>query len=81
MAETSERPIQGLTLAEAAEILGLAETSVPRLVRQGRLHRPTRWMRRGLDRAEVEALALERRRPGDGLLLGQQHRGGGDPRD
>lgn len=54
----------GLSGAEAAEILGISEMSVARLVMQGVLHKQVKHQRRGLDLAEVERVSLERYRRG-----------------
>jgi predicted XRE-type DNA-binding protein len=61
--EPNERPILGISGAEAATILGIRETSVSRLVRRGLL-RPAPFAHKALDRDEVERLALERYKPG-----------------
>jgi hypothetical protein len=45
-------------------ILGIRRSSVDRLVMRGILHRPVKFSRHSLDRAEVERLALERYKPG-----------------
>jgi len=57
-------PIDGISGAEAAEILGIQELSVSRLVMQGVLRKAVRGQKFGLDRADVERVALERYRPG-----------------
>jgi hypothetical protein len=46
-------PVLGFSGAEAAEILGIRETSVARLVRRGLLHKPSKYARNGLDLARV----------------------------
>ena len=53
-------PRLGIGSAEAAEILGIHELSVSRLVRRGILRKSAPHQRIGLDRADVERLALER---------------------
>ena len=50
----------GLTASEAAEIIGVTEQSVHRLVHQGRLDKAVKNAHRGLDRESVEAAALAR---------------------
>ena len=50
----------GISGAEAAEILGIHELSVSRLVGRGILRKTVPHRRIGLDRADVERLALER---------------------
>ena len=50
----------GLTAAEAAEIIGVTPQSVYRLVHQGRLPKPVKNARGGLERDAVEAAALAR---------------------
>lgn len=62
--DTPHEPLLGISGAEAAEILGMHELSVARLVMRGVLRKPAKGARRALDRAEVERLALERYRPG-----------------
>jgi hypothetical protein len=58
-----ERPILGLTNAEAAEILGMKEVSVARLV-LGKIPKSVRYQRNGLDRDVVERLSVARYKPG-----------------
>ncbi|QWZ09735.1 helix-turn-helix domain-containing protein [Nocardioides panacis] len=64
MDQTPPPPVDGISGAEAADILGIAELSVSRLVHSGVLRKAVRGQRHGLERAEVERLALERWRPG-----------------
>ena len=71
-AESLERPILGLSGAEAARILGVHELSVARLVRHGVLHKPVKRQQYALDRTEVEAYALERWKPGHPYWLSSQ---------
>ncbi len=54
----SERPIDGVTLAEAAMILGCSVTGVRRLIADGALPPTDRYRHRQLARADVEVLAL-----------------------
>ncbi len=73
------RPSDGVTQAQAAEVLGVHPTTVARLVRAGELTAyGSPHARRRLSRAEVEALALSRhpsrgkhRRDGDGYWVGR----------
>jgi predicted XRE-type DNA-binding protein len=60
----STTPEDGISGAEAAEILGIQELSVSRLVSQGVLLKAVRGQKFGLERADVERVALERYRPG-----------------
>jgi hypothetical protein len=53
-------PRIGMSGAEAAEILGIHELSVSRLVGRGILRKAIPHRKIGLDRADVERLALER---------------------
>ena len=53
-------PRIGISGAEAAEILGIHELSVSRLVGRGILRKAIPHRKIGLDRADVERLALER---------------------
>lgn len=63
-----EPTILGLTGREAADILGVSsEVYVHNLVAQGRIPKARKHARRGLDRADVELLSLER------LKRGQAH--------
>ena len=55
-----EGPARGISGREAAEILGIHELSVSRLVSRGVLRKAVPHRRIGLDRADVEQLALER---------------------
>ena len=59
-----ERPILGVSGAEAARILDMGELSVDRRVRQGVLHKPVKRQQYALDHTEVEAYALQRWKPG-----------------
>lgn len=61
--DDAERPILGISIAEAARILGVREPTVSRLVAAGMLHKPAKHMRYGLDRDEVEQVALQRYKP------------------
>jgi excisionase family DNA binding protein len=58
-------PGNGVTLEEAAHILGVARSTVRRLIVAGELDREGRYTHRGLDRDQVERLAMRRwrRRP------------------
>jgi predicted site-specific integrase-resolvase len=60
----STTPEDGISGAEAAEILGIRELSVSRLVTQGVLTKAVRGQKYGLERTDVERLALKRYRPG-----------------
>jgi excisionase family DNA binding protein len=53
-------PGNGVTLEEAAHILGVARSTVRRLIVAGELERQGRYTHRGLDRDEVERLAMRR---------------------
>ncbi len=53
-----EQPIDPVTLAEAALILGCSVTGVRRLIADGALPPTDRYRHRQLARADVEALAL-----------------------
>ncbi len=53
-------PVDGISGKEAGRILGIRELSVSRLVNQGVLPKTVRGQRFGLDRADVERVALER---------------------
>ena len=53
-----ERPIDPVTLDEAALILGCSRASVRRLIASGELPPADRYRHRQLARADVEALAL-----------------------
>lgn len=64
LTRVSTTPEDGISGAEAAEILGIQELSVSRLVSQGVLPKAVRRQKYGLDRADVERLALERYRAG-----------------
>lgn len=57
-APTPERPIDPVTLDEAALILGCSRSGVRRLIASGRLPSTDRYRHRQLARADVEALAL-----------------------
>ena len=55
----------GLSVAQAAEVLGVHPGTVAKMVSQGRLTKACKHQRQGLDLRDVEELALERwRRPG-----------------
>ncbi|QNN54705.1 helix-turn-helix domain-containing protein [Nocardioides mesophilus] len=54
----------GLTAAEAAEILDIAEGTVHRYVAEGRLSKDRPYANAALDRDQVEELALSRLRRG-----------------
>jgi hypothetical protein len=65
MAEESAPPIGGISGAEAAEVLGLAsELYVSRLIKEGITTKAIHGQRYGLERTEVERVALERWQPG-----------------
>jgi excisionase family DNA binding protein len=49
-------PGNGVTLMEAAHILGVARSTVRRLIVAGELDRERRYTHRGLDRDQVEQL-------------------------
>jgi excisionase family DNA binding protein len=53
-------PGNGVTLEEAAHILGVARSTVQRLTRTGELAHEGRYTHRGLDRDQVEGLAMRR---------------------
>lgn len=53
-------PVDGITGKEAGRILGIRELSVSRLINRGVLPKAVRGQRFGLDRADVERVALER---------------------
>jgi hypothetical protein len=53
-------PGNGVTLIEAAHILGVARSTVRRLILTGDLEREGRYTHRGLDRDQVEGLAMRR---------------------
>src|SRR5689334_11178575 len=53
-------PILGLSASEAGEILGVQARWVDRMVCDGRLREAVKHARRGLDRTDVETIALER---------------------
>jgi hypothetical protein len=57
---SGEPPIGGISGREAAEILGIHELGVSRLVSRRILRKAVPHRRIGLDRADVEQLALER---------------------
>jgi excisionase family DNA binding protein len=63
MDRAPEPPPIGISDAEVAEILGVRELSVSRLVGRGVPHKPAKGRNRALDRVEVERIALERYRP------------------
>ncbi len=63
MDRAPEPPPIGISDAEVAEILGVRELSVSRLVGRGVPHKPAKGRNRALDRAEAERIALERYRP------------------
>jgi len=62
-------PIQQLTYAQAAEMLGVHEITVWRMVRRGDLSTKAKWAKTGLLRSDVERLSLERWRPGSRTWL------------
>lgn len=64
-----EPPIQQLTYAQAAEMLGVHEITVWRMVRRGDLTTKAKWAKTGLLRSDVERLSLERWRPGSRTWL------------
>ena len=53
-------PGNGVTLLEAAHILGVARSTLRRLILTGELAREGRYTHRGLDRDQVEELAMRR---------------------
>ncbi len=53
------RPIDAVTLDQAARILGCSVTTVRRHIMRGRLIAPERYRHRQLGRADVEHLALQ----------------------
>jgi hypothetical protein len=53
-------PGNGVTLEEAGHILGVARSTVRRLILAGELVREGRYTHRGLDRDQVERLAMRR---------------------
>jgi hypothetical protein len=55
----TERPVDGIGRAEAARILGCHPWTVGAYVRSGRLRSAGKNVRRGLSRADVEALACD----------------------
>jgi excisionase family DNA binding protein len=65
MAGDGGAPILGLSGAEAAQILGVnSEVYVHKLVWQGVIPKERKYVRGGLDREDVERVALERYKPG-----------------
>jgi excisionase family DNA binding protein len=60
----TQRPSQGLSAAEAARILGVRAGTVHQWVAKGVLPKSVKWQRYGLDRTDVENLALQRYTPG-----------------
>jgi len=54
------RPILGLSGVEAGEILGVTQLTVSQFVANGVLPKAVRYQHNGLDRSDVERLALER---------------------
>lgn len=65
MPDDNTPPILGLSGTEAAHILGVSdELYVYRLVSQGVIPKAQKHQRFGLDRGDVERVALERYRPG-----------------
>lgn len=60
----AEPPVDGISGKEAGRILGIRELSVSRLINQGVLPKAVRGQTFGLDRGDVERVALERYRPG-----------------
>jgi hypothetical protein len=64
MARDGGAPILGLSGAEAAQILGVnSEVYVHKLVWQGVIPKARKYVRGGLDREDVERVALERYKP------------------
>jgi DNA-directed RNA polymerase specialized sigma24 family protein len=55
----SERPVDAITQAEAAQILGCHIRTVGTYLTAGRLHPAAKAMHRALSRADVEELARE----------------------
>jgi hypothetical protein len=55
----SERPVDGVGQVEAARILACHRWTVVEYVKTGRLRSAGRNVRRGLSRADVEALACQ----------------------
>jgi hypothetical protein len=55
----TERPVDGIERAEAARILGCHKWTVGTYVTTGRLRSAGKDVRRGLSRADVDALACE----------------------
>ncbi len=55
----AERPINPVTLDEAALILGCSRSTVRRHIAAGRLRSAGRYEHRSLSRADVEALAMQ----------------------
>jgi excisionase family DNA binding protein len=53
-------PGNGVTLEEAAHILGVSRSTVRRLILTGELDQEGRYTHRGLDRDQVEDLAMRR---------------------
>ncbi len=64
MPGVEELPTERLTYAQAAEMLGVHEITVLRMVRRGDLATKAKWAKTGLLRADVEQLSLQRWRPG-----------------
>jgi len=64
MDENHELPILGVSGKEAANILGIRELSVARLVSQGVIPKTAKHARFALDRSDVERVALERYQAG-----------------
>jgi len=64
MPGVEELPTERLTYAQAAEMLGVHEITVLRMVRRGDLSTKAKWAKTGLFRADVEQLSLQRWRPG-----------------
>ena len=64
MDQDTPGPNQGLSAAEAASILGVRASTVHQWVAKGVLPKAVKWQRYGLDRVDVENLALQRYTPG-----------------
>jgi predicted XRE-type DNA-binding protein len=64
MTAAADPPMQGLSGAQAAAILGVAEVTVSKFVADGVLAKAVRRQHRGLDRADIERLSLDRYKRG-----------------